>query len=81
MAPTLQTIYALIIKNMHFDCISSKAYNLPKIELSDLPRAQYAQMIIENKEKYAYKSDALSLAQLYEFLNNNFKKSLMLIFS
>jgi hypothetical protein len=70
MAPTLQTNYALIIKNMHLDCISSKAYNLPKIELSDLSRAQYSQMIENNREKYAYKSDALSVAQLYEFVNS-----------
>ena len=52
----------------------TRAYNLQRIELSDLPRAQYAQLISENKEKYAYKSDALSVAQLYDFVKRKDKK-------
>jgi len=46
----------------------NRAYNLQRIEMSDLQRAQYAQLISENKEKYAYKSDALSVAQLFDFV-------------
>ena len=36
--------------------------------MSDLSRAQYSQIIKNNREKYAYKSDALSIAQLYDFV-------------
>lgn len=36
--------------------------------MSDLQRAQYAQLISENRGKYAYKSDALSVAQLFDFV-------------
>ena len=45
-----------------------RTYNLQRIELSDLSRAQYSQMIENNREKYAYKSDALSVSQLYGFV-------------
>ena len=51
-----------------------RTYNLQRIELSDLSRAQYSQMIENNREKYAYKSDALSVSQLYGFVNT-FDKS------
>ena len=46
----------------------NRAYNLQRIEMSDLQRAQYAQLISENRGKYAYKSDALSVAQLFDFV-------------
>ena len=39
-----------------------------RIEMSKLSRAQYAQLISENKEKYAYSSDSLSIAQLFGFV-------------
>ena len=39
------------------------------IEKSEPSRAQYAQLISENKEKYAYCSDSLSIAQLFDFVN------------
>ena len=45
-----------------------RAYNLQRIEMSELSRAQYAQLISENKEKYAYSSDSLSVAQLFDFV-------------
>ena len=48
----------------------TRAYNLQKIEMSDLSRAQFSQMIEKNRGKYAYKSDALSIAQLYEFVKS-----------
>ena len=46
-----------------------RAYNLQRIEMSELSRAQYAQLINENREKYAYSSDSLSIAQLFDFVN------------
>ena len=48
----------------------TRAYNLQRIELSNLSRAQFSEIIQENREKYAYKSDALSVAQLYEFVKS-----------
>lgn len=45
-----------------------RAYNLQRIEMSKLSRAQYAHLISENKEKYAYSSDSLSIAQLFGFV-------------
>ena len=45
-----------------------RAYNLQRLEVSEMSRAQYAQIISENKEKYAYNSDALSIAQLFDFV-------------
>ena len=47
-----------------------RAYNLQRIEMSELSRAQYAQLISENREKYAYSSDSLSVAQLFDFVKS-----------
>ena len=46
----------------------SRAYNLQRIELSALSRAQFAEMISQNREKYAYSADALSVSQLFDFV-------------
>ena len=46
----------------------TRAYNLQRIELSEVSRAQYSQLIAENRGKYAYTSDALSVAQLFDFV-------------
>ena len=51
----------------------TRACNLQRIELSNLSRAQFSEIIQENREKYAYKSDALSVAQLYEFVKSKDK--------
>ncbi|MBQ2718568.1 MAG: hypothetical protein IJF73_00705 [Clostridia bacterium] len=52
-----------------YDLISkSRAYNLQRIEMSALSRAQYSQIITENRGKYAYNADALSVAQLFAFV-------------
>lgn len=40
----------------------SRAYNLQRIELSALSRAQFAEMISQNREKCAYSADALSVS-------------------
>lgn len=45
-----------------------RAYNLQRIEMSALSRAQFSQIIDENRGKYAYNVDELSVAQLYEFV-------------
>ena len=37
-------------------------------KMSDLSRAQFSQIIDENRGKYAYKSDALIVAQFYDFV-------------
>ena len=52
----------------------TRAYNLQRIELSEVSRAQYSQLIAENREKYAYTSDALSVAQLFEFVKQHDNK-------
>ena len=49
-------------------------YNLQRIEKSALSRAQYSQIITENREKYAYNADALSVAQLFDFVKIYDKK-------
>ena len=46
----------------------NRAYNLQRIELSKVSRAQYSQLIEENREKYAYTFDALSVAQLFNLV-------------
>ena len=51
----------------------NRAYNLQRIELSKVSRAQYSQLIEENREKYAYTFDALSVAQLFDFVKQNDK--------
>ena len=51
----------------------TRAYNLQRIELSEVSRAQYSQLIAENREKYAYTSDALSVAQLFDFVKQKDK--------
>jgi len=51
-----------------------RAYNLQRIEMSELSRAQYSQLIAENREKYAYNSDSLSITQLFGFVKR-FDKS------
>jgi len=57
-----------------YDLISkNRAYNLQRIELSEVSRAQYSQLIEENRGKYAYTSDALSVAQLFDFVKQNDK--------
>ena len=38
--------------------------------MSALSRAQYAQIINENRGKYAYNADALSVAQLCDFVKS-----------
>ena len=52
----------------------TRAYNLQRIEMSALSRAQYSQLITENREKYAYNADALSVAQLFGFVKQYDKK-------
>ena len=57
-----------------YDLTSQKrSYNLQKIEMSDLSRAQFSQIIENNREKYAYKSDSLSVSQLYDFVKRKDK--------
>lgn len=51
----------------------ARAYNLQRIELSTLSRAQFSQMIAENRGKYAYSADALSIAQLFDFVKQKDK--------
>ena len=46
----------------------TRAYNLQRIEMSALSRAQYSQLITENRGKYAYNADALSVSQLFGFV-------------
>ena len=53
---------------------NQRAYNLQRIEMSTLSRAQYSQIINENRGKYAYSADALSISQLYEFVKQYDKK-------
>ena len=45
-----------------------RAYNLRRITMSNLSRAQFSELILQNREKYAYKSDVLSVAQLFELV-------------
>ena len=45
-----------------------RAYNIQRIELSEVSRAQYSQLIEENRGKFAYTSDALSVAQLFNLV-------------
>lgn len=51
----------------------NRTYNLQRIKLSEVSRAQYSQLIAENRGKFAYTSDALSVAQLFEFVKQNDK--------
>ncbi len=51
----------------------TRAYNLQRIELSEVSRAQYSQLTEENRGKYAYTSDALSVAQLFDFVKQKDK--------
>ena len=53
---------------------SRRAYNLQRIEMSEVSRAQFSQILEENRGKYAYTSDALSVAQLYEFVKSKDEK-------
>ena len=53
---------------------SKRAYNLQRLKISEVSRAQYSQLIDENRGKYAYTSDALSVAQLFEFVKQKDKK-------
>lgn len=46
----------------------NRAYNLQRIKLSEVSRAQYSQLIEENRGKFAYTSDALSVAQLFNLV-------------
>lgn len=48
----------------------NRAYNLQRIELSEVSRAQFSQLIEENRGKYAYTSDALSVSQLFKLVKN-----------
>ena len=48
----------------------NRAYNLQRIQLSALSRAQFAEIILQNREKYAYSTDALSVSQLHQFVKN-----------
>ena len=48
--------------------IKHRAYNLQRIELSGLSRAQFSGMLSMNRGKYAYKSDALTVSQVYELV-------------
>ena len=50
-----------------------RAYNLQRIKLLEVSRAQYSQLIEENREKYAYTSNALSVAQLFDFVKKKDK--------
>ena len=45
-----------------------RAYNVQKIKMSDLSRAQYTQIKNECRGKYAYKSNAISVADLFAFV-------------
>lgn len=46
----------------------TRAYNLQRIEMSALSRAQYSRLITENRGKYAYNADALSVSQPFGFV-------------
>ena len=45
-----------------------RAYNLQRIVLSELSRAQFSDMTAVNRGKFAYNSDALTVAQLYSLV-------------
>lgn len=45
-----------------------RAYNLRRIEMPKLSRAQFSSLIAGNRGKYAYNFDTLSLAQLFELV-------------
>ena len=45
-----------------------RAYNVQKIKMSDLSRARYTQIKNECRGKYAYKSNAISVADLFAFV-------------
>ena len=51
-----------------------RAYNLQRIELSEVPRAQFSQILLENREIYAYTSDALTVSQMYDYSKQKNKK-------
>lgn len=51
----------------------TRAYNLRRITLSALSRAQFADIISQNRGKYAYSADALSVSQLFDFVKQNDK--------
>ena len=63
-------IAKLAVEEYGFDT-NQREYNLQRIEISTLQRAQYAQIISDNRKKYAYNVDALSVSQLYEFVKQN----------
>ena len=46
----------------------TRAYNLRRIEMPELSRAQFSSLIAGNRGKFAYNSDALSVAQLFDFV-------------
>ena len=46
----------------------NRAYNLRQIKMSNLQRAQFSQMLVENRGDYALQYDALTVAQLYDFV-------------
>lgn len=52
---------------------ASRAYNLQRIQLSALSRAQFSDLILQNREKYAYSADALNIAQLFDFVKQQDK--------
>lgn len=60
-------LYQLVAQT---DTLNSKrrAYNATRIKMSELSRAQYSQLIEENREVYAYSSDSLSVAQPFELV-------------
>ena len=49
----------------------TKVYSLRRITLSALSRAQFAEIISQNRGKYAYSADALSVSQLFDFVKQN----------
>ncbi len=46
----------------------TRAYNLRRIEMPELSRTQFSSLIAGNRGKFAYNSDALSVAQLFDFV-------------
>lgn len=48
--------------------IKHRAYNLQRITMSGLSRTQFSEMISVNRGKLAYKSDALTVAQVYDLV-------------
>ena len=46
----------------------TRAYNLRQIKMPNLQRAQFSQMLVENREVYALQNGALTVAQLYDLV-------------